>query len=444
MMKKKVAIMCIFLMLTGCNGENEADIAGTQIPENENSMETVTEAQTKDEENSMENATETHGKEGENSTETVPGTQTKDDETVAETQEQENPTETMLDLEKYSLENKERTDAQPEFMWNRAASSDLGIYYWGDLTLNFYDKNAKVSVPLCNRPNCNHDSNACNAAFGIFTSTGWEVYRSMVYYYNGTVFLVGDEKNNVNLYKVKADGSSWETYMTLFKAEKTTEIGADGITTTSWRLPDVCLHRNYVYYIDNSESHPKLRRIQMKGTQTEVIFEPEGDRTMLYRMKCYGDFVFFQAGRYEGEELKAGIYAYNVQTGEVCLVKADVLREYYVVENILYYTANEMVYAYDLKTGEVKAFSFRIGDIQTTFFVDKNGIYLFDNRFGELKIYDKSGNLECVIADSQVRDCLFGTDGIFYGEAGSGEGHANVFLHIEDARNGDGNWVYTQ
>ena len=176
--------------------------------------------------------------------------------------------EELLDLEKYSVENQGTIHDQPGFLWNCAANSDFGVYYWGNAIdsmekLMFYDKSSKFSVYLCNRPNCNHTDDTCNASFNAYGSGSEKFYRNMIFCYDNSVFLVGnDEKHYVNLYRVESDGSSWEKYMTLFKAEMTT-ITENGMTTTSWRYPDVCLHEDYVYYIDNSESAPKLRRIQI-------------------------------------------------------------------------------------------------------------------------------------------------------------------------------------
>ena len=437
---KKLFIMCMVLLLTGCGTEKEnMDILQTELQE-QDTMQTQ-------EQEKLTDAEAMAGTEEQADAEAITGTgEQADTEAVTGTGERaatEAMTETMLDLDTYSLENKDDTYGQPEFLNNSAASSDLGIYYWGKSIFHFYDKNAKVGVPLCNRPNCSHDSNDCNAAFGIFQVTELDMYRGMVYYYDGAVYLVGDENGYVNLYKVKPDGSSWKKDMTLFKAEKTVEIMEDGGTSTYWRYPDVCLHQDYVYYIDNSESHPKLRRIQMGGTKTEMLFEPEGDRTMLYRMKCYGDFVFFQAGKYVGEELKAGIYAYNIKTGETSLVKAEVLREYYVAGKMLYYEQNESIFVYDLKTGETKELPIVYTSmLDKDFFVDENGIYVFHGGIGELTIYDKDGNQEAVVMDGQVSFCYFGTDGIFYGEALVGDTYKEVFLHVEEARTKDGTWTY--
>ncbi len=351
--------------------------------------------------------------------------------------------EERLDLEKYSVENLGTTCGQPEYISNVAASSDLGIYYWGERSQNkgslmFYDKASKVSVVLCNRPNCNHTDNSCNAAFNGYSSDGEEFYRNMVFYYDDSVFLVGhDENHYVNLYKVEADGSSWEKYMTLFKAEMAVTI-EDGGTSMSWSLPDVCIHQNYVYYIDNSESEQKLRRIPLGGGETEVLIEPEGDRTLVYRMMPYGDYIFVQAGKYEGEGVVAGIYAYNIQTEEIILVKADALQGYFVVDEQLYYESNEKIYKFDLKTGTEVELSIVYELGINFFFVDEYGIYIFNRSTGTLSLYDETGELLGRVTDENMWDCSFGMDGIFYG--GTKLNGQKVILEVEELLNGSGKW----
>lgn len=356
--------------------------------------------------------------------------------------------EVPLDLDTYSLNNQDTTYGQPEFVSNRAASSDLGIYYWGGNSdsrerLMFYDKASKTSVLLCNRPNCTHSDNTCNASFNAYTLSGEEFYRYMIYYYEDSVFLAGhDEEHNVNLYKVSPDGSSWETYMTLFKAEMTT-VSENGGTSVSWSFPSVCLHRDYVYFIDNSESAPKLRRMWLGGTEAEVVFEPVGERTRLFRMRTYGDFVFFQAGKYVDEKLEAGIYAYNIKTEDVTLVKANAIREYFVVGESLYYEFNEKMYKYDLRTGEDKELPITcLFDSDHVSFVDENGIYVFNEAIGKLEVYDENGNVVGSVEDSQIGRCYFGKDGIFYGQV-SGSSQSAI-LEAEDVLDGQGEWIYIQ
>lgn len=202
-MKKLIWAVVLVLTLTGCGtGEKEKNSEADQIP--------------------VENT------EGEKVTVSV------------EVMEEE-----FLDLDTYSTKNTESTDGQPEFLYTRGASSDTGIYYWENSRgrLLYYDKASKQQVPLCNRPNCKHADESCNADFYSRIIGPIDFYRSMIFYHGENVYIVGDDSNSyVNLYRVAADGSSWEKYMTLFKAEKSIII--DGNTTSvDWRRPDINLHK---------------------------------------------------------------------------------------------------------------------------------------------------------------------------------------------------------
>lgn len=350
--------------------------------------------------------------------------------------------EEFLDLNTYSLENKETTDGQPEFLFQGGASSDLGLYYWEYPRgrLMYFDKASKVQVPLCNRPNCKHEDETCNADFYSRVIGPVNIYRSMIYYHGESVYIVGDDSDSyVNLYRVAPDGSSWEKYMTLFKAEKTITIDGNS-TSVEWRRPTVILHKDFVYYVDESESMPKLRRIQMGGSEINVVAESQGERAMLYRIKAYGDFVFFQSAYYVGEDFFGGIYAYNVKNGEVVLVKENAVRDYYIVDNVLYYEKETIIYKYDLKTGEQKALPVKCKDGPWNYYlVDKNGLYVIDCESGGcLDIYDKNGVLQKSFSDARITDCCFGVDGYFLGEL---ERLGHAVLKVEDVLKGDGEWI---
>ena len=351
--------------------------------------------------------------------------------------------EEFLDLDTYSTKNTENTDGQSEFSYTRGASSDLGLYFWEESRgkLMYYDKASKRQVPLCNRPNCKHEDETCNADFYSRITGPIDFYKSMIYYHGENVYIVGDDSESyVNLYKVAPDGSGWEKYMTLFKAEKTITMENDGMSV-EWRYPSIYLHKEYVYYVDNSESLPKLRRIQMGGSEIEIVAESQGDRAMLYRVKCYGDFVFFQSAYYIGEEIFGGIYAYNVKNGEVALVKADAIRDYYLVDDLLYYEMGEIIYQYDLRTGETTELSVRCSNDSGNYLVNETGIYVATSGIGSLDIYDKDGKHLGNITDQRIWSIYFGEDGYFLADT---IGVGCAVLKVEDVLNGNGEWIYFQ
>ena len=125
----------------------------------------------------------------------------------------------------------------------------------------YFDIATKSYIPLCNKPNCQHDSEECNAFFNNYSIVGDVTYISnYIQYYDGYVYVIAvDEKSGyVYLYQISPDGSSSKEYMTLYKADLSSVNGE-----VDFHSPNVCIHRGYVYFIDNGESAPKIRRIEL-------------------------------------------------------------------------------------------------------------------------------------------------------------------------------------
>ena len=209
-------------------------------------------------------------------------------------------------------------------------------------------------------------------------------------------------------------------------------------TSTSVSHPDVYIHRGYVYFLFGREAVPTLRRIKLGGTEIETVCESTGEKSTLWCVKPYGDFIFFQEGSYVGEDLYSGIYAFNTNTGEITLVKNNVLRNYEVVDNILYYEKNDKINKYDLVTGEDTELPLPCTSYDD-YFVDDKGIYIFHEKTGGIDMYDHEGDELCQITDETIDRCYFGADGLFLAKHGS----SKAVLDVEDLLKGDGKWIYT-
>ena len=272
--------------------------------------------------------------------------------------------QTMLDLDEYSLinENVEGSDIHLEMPY--FSKSEYGYYFYKEnyskcmFILMFYEPESGQSVPLCNRPDCTHDSEECNACFFYNNSEKERYLSNYLQYYDGFLYVIGyDKEYNVGLYRVSADGSSREKYMHLYKAD-VTPIQADTNSVgeqKDFRYPDVYIYQDYVYYIDSKEMLPKIRRMKLGTDETEIIFESDVERAMLYRMHFYGDYLFFQTAHYTDDsysELDGGIYAYNIQNGEMSLVKKDAIAPYCVCDKCLYYNNLNGISKFNLKSGE--------------------------------------------------------------------------------------------
>lgn len=269
-----------------------------------------------------------------------------------------------LNLDKYSLKSESDDSSDMHLELTYVSKSEYGYYFYeidhskSMFILMFYEPESGQAIPLCSRPDCRHNSEECNACFINISLDKEEYLDSYLQYYDGFLYVIGvDPEYNVSLYRVSADGSSREKYMHLYKADVTpiqADINSVG-EQTDFRYPDVYIYQGYVYYIDSKEMLPKIRRIKLGTDETEIIFESDVEHAMLYRMQFYGDYLFFQTAHYTDDsysELVGGIYAYNIQNGEMSLVKKDAIAPYCVYDKYLYYRALNDIRRINLENGE--------------------------------------------------------------------------------------------
>ena len=310
---------------------------------------------------------------------------------------------TKLDIENYSLEYKEDTDTQSFFPKYNITKSEKGYYLWGGgdyaYYLMFFDAKTQKTVLLCNLPNCTHSQtdNTCNAFF----SPGAEkdvIWDSGVWYYENYVYMLGcDEEDYVSIYRIKPDGSSREKYMRLYRAD-TTPSENDG--SKQYRIPDLIIHRGYVYYVDSKEKNPKLRRIKLGGTETEILYETngvfkkEGDKADLIFVRAYGDYVFFMRSSVFMKEQRelTGLYAYNIQTGEITFVSNSIESDYTIYKNEIYYSGEKDLRKFSIQTQKDE----KIMDCPegiTAVSVDSDTITILSTKDNRIHIYDKGLNV---------------------------------------------------
>lgn len=357
--------------------------------------------------------------------------------------------EESLDLTKYSLEYQFATDDQPYFHWHYVAKSEYGYYYFKNEMLMFFDKKSGMEVPLCNKADCSHtyNSDECNAH--ISSSTGMEkdnISTNYLHYYDGNLYMMGyDNEQYTCLYKISADGSIRERYMRLYKSDM---FSSDGNSTTIHvNTPEWTIHRGYVYYIYRYESEQKIRRMKLGGTENEIVFASSGYRPTVYRMRAYGDYLFFQSGNYTDETceyVSGGIYAYNTQTGESQLVKKDAISTFVIEGTTLFYNANGNTEfrSYDLQSGQDKLVLSGLENVNMA--VGEQYIYRFSNENGFLNVYDHSGNLVCGVKNAiDNYSFCYGDGEYLFGEMYdfAAEEAATCVLKVADFADGIAEWT---
>ena len=283
----------------------------------------------------------------------------------------------------YDFSYNEKTDSPIGYEWGYMSESHDGYYVSLQNNLKFLDSKLENCVPLCSNPDCTHNTEECVSYIyrnGISLS-------SSVYYNDGYVYETGVEKVentgcDINLYRLKDDGTSFEKYMTLYRLE----VNDD--ETPGY--PEICIHRGYVYYVIPFQSTMKLQRMKLGSKEAETVYEMTGDRQNLYRIKAYGNHIFFQAGNFSADniEINASIFSYDIDTGKVEKVVENAVSYYGIGINRLYYSLDGGVQVYDFEKKTSEEFIGKIYEEQSMLVSDKY-VTVYDK--SNMQVYDFTG-----------------------------------------------------
>lgn len=283
----------------------------------------------------------------------------------------------------YDFSYNEKTDSSVGYEWGYMSESHDGYYVSLQNNLKFLDSKLENCVPLCSNPDCTHNTEECVSYIyrnGISLS-------SSVYYNDGYVYETGVEKVentgcDINLYRLKDDGTSFEKYMTLYRLE----VNDD--ETPGY--PEICIHRGYVYYVIPFQSTMKLQRMKLGSKEAETVYEMTGDRQNLYRIKAYGNHIFFQAGNFSADniDINASIFSYDIDTGKVEKVVENAVSYYGIGINRLYYSLDGGVQVYDFEKKTSEEFIGKIYEEQSMLVSDKY-VTVYDK--SNMQVYDFTG-----------------------------------------------------
>ena len=283
----------------------------------------------------------------------------------------------------YDFSYNEKTDSPVGFEWGVMSESQDGYYVTMMENIKFQDSKLENCVPLCSNPDCTHDTEECVSY--VFKKD--VLLSSNVYYYDGYVYGIDKEvvENNVcniNLHRLKDDGTSFEKYMTLYRLE----VDDDEIPG----YPEICIHRGYVYYVIPFQSTMKLQRMKLGSKEAETVYEMTGDRQNLYRIKAYGNHIFFQAGNFSADniDINASIISYDIDTGKVEKVVENAVSYYGIGINRLYYSLDGGVQVYDFEKKTSEEFIGKIYEEQSMFVSDKY-VTVYDK--SNMQVYDFTG-----------------------------------------------------
>lgn len=329
------------------------------------------------------------------------------------------------------------TDAQSFFIWGSVAQTKNGFYFFDNRTIMFYDFASKQVVPLCNRPNCTHDvmnSPDCNAILNENDNIAMNYDTLTIQFYKGNLYISGCDKEGYDsIYKISQDGSTREQYMKLYRSGMTQTVNE-----SYRRSPTFCIHRGYVYYINEMEETQTIRRMEMGKDDTEIVYEPQGERATVYRMKAYGDYLVFQTGNFAEDmiNIDGRICAYNIKTSEIGTIVNDVYNEYHVFNGKVYYTTATEIRCYDMETKEDVAVIKGNADYYT-FCIDEDYIYTFQDG-GTLRVYSHDGTLKCTVQDKRIHSLYYVNDGYLLGDTS-----ADIdlgLIEVSDFADGTAEW----
>lgn len=167
--------------------------------------------------------------------------------------------------------------------------SESGMYYARGNMLYFFDVNSEKEVILCSRPNCNHDSEECNAYV--------EALRPLLMYYDGELYVAsavsditfedGDAmySGSISLDCISRDGS-----------RKRNIYQADNGAVTSMKAVDGTLYFTaYVFHGDFEENtylfDESLYKYDLRWKRTKRLctYEPEDGQSSSSLMLVSGD-----------------------------------------------------------------------------------------------------------------------------------------------------------
>lgn len=187
-------------------------------------------------------------------------------------------------------ENKTTNNNEIVLIKNRKGNyCDKGYYYITNeekqRNIKYFDYSAKKEIYLCNKPNCNHNTEECSSYLSHTSNYDLFVYNNNIYLITGagqTIItsmsnetgtqLVSNTKTP-SIYKMNLDGTNRTK---LFECPSGVEIGTDFIYDGE-NIYTFFIKSKKVYTSENSyelvENEKKLVKINLKTQKYETIFD---------------------------------------------------------------------------------------------------------------------------------------------------------------------------
>jgi len=300
------------------------------------------------------------------------------------------------------------------------AKANNGYYFLKSMKLYYFDAKTKDTYIVCDKPNCEHNSNDCTALFSNFS-----YYPFQLSYFNNSLYVLGWEEEGSNI----RHNYIYEVSLDNYKRKKAAYL-FDGTDTSSVYF---ILHRGYVYYLkggasDLKETTSYLYRKKLGSTNkkedAEKIYETSGIGASIMNIKASGNNIVLlnsSFGDTEGNGYKTSYSIINIHSLETKEIAGNEAYSLFADGEIAYYGKGEnKIYRINLKTNEEDFFC----DINGPCYVSADSNYIYfdnlqkmyiDESFNDRKIlvYDKNGNFVTEIIPKNPKDiCYFGGDDV--------------------------------
>lgn len=300
------------------------------------------------------------------------------------------------------------------------AKVNSGYYFLKSMKLYFFDTTTKETYIVCNKPNCEHNSNDCTAFFSIFN-----YYPFQLSYFNNSLYVLGWEEEGSNI----RHNYIYEVSLDNYKRKKSAYL-FDGTDTSSVFF---ILHRGYVYYLKGGASDLKettscLYRKKLgstnKSEDAEKIYETSGIGASIIDIKASGNNIVVLNASYgdtKGNGYKTSYTIIDIHSLKTKEIAGNEAYSLFVDGEVAYYGKGESkIYRINLNTNEEDFFC----DINGPCYVSADSNYIYfdnlqkmyiDESFNDRKIlvYDKNGNFVTEIIPKNPKDiCYFGGDDV--------------------------------
>lgn len=304
------------------------------------------------------------------------------------------------------------TDDQVFFdVYHMMTSCKEGYYFVSGDFLYFIDRKTLKTVPLCNKPDCEHtyQYSDCNAYLPLeqyLTDFG-------LYYYNSNLYILGTDgeldSKSIYLYEISKDGK---------ERNRKFKIVDFGSSVNDMKI-HFTVHKGVGYISYGTDKKAELFSFNLDDTDNKLIKldEIKGLGAEIYRIQGCDKGISYQYGCFTDkncENFEGGIRVL-IDSKRKTIVE-NAIKTYIIAEGNVYYETANGTEIYDLSSG--KTSEFKSDKIANSIMYDGRYFYLYDNMMDnnyKVYVYDKNKKLVNTLNTSQdCKELLFGDKDYFF------------------------------